>query len=181
MGEEKIRCFVALELSKEAKDEMEKIQKQIEKSDLLEAKFTKRDLAHLTLKFLGEIEKEKIEEVKKKLQEIKFPAFEAELGEIGIFAKKFIKIIWVKLENCDKLQKEIDKALKELFEQEHRFMSHTTIARVKKVGDKRALLEYIKNIKTKKIKFKVEEFFLKKSTLKPEGPVYENLGEYELV
>ena len=91
---------------------------------------------HLTLKFLGEIDKEKVEEVKKKLRELKMQSFEAELGEVGIFSKRFIKIIWIKLENTEKLQKEIDEKLKEIFELEERFMSHITIARVKNVRNK---------------------------------------------
>lgn len=175
-----IRCFIALDLSREAINYIKEAQKIIEKQNLFIGKFTEPENLHLTLKFLGEIPEEKVEEAKKRLKEVKFPVFEAELGEVGIFSKKFIKIIWIKLENCNKLQNGIDKALKEMFGLENRFMSHITLTRVKSVRDRKALVGYIKSMKTKKIKFKVDKFFLKKSTLKPEGPVYEDLGEYKL-
>lgn len=180
--EKRIRCFIALGLSKEAKDEIEKIQKQIEKSDLLEAKFTKRDLVHLTLKFLGEINETMVEKVREKLREINFDEFEVELGEVGVFSKKFIKIIWIKLNGKEifELQKQIDDKLKNLFEKEERFMSHITIARVKIVGDKKSLIDYIKSMKIKNIKFKIDKFFLRKSELFPGGPVYTDLGVYNL-
>lgn len=177
----KMRAFIALDLPREAINHIKDIQKLIEKQNIFTGKFTEHENLHLTLKFLGEIEENKVKEIKKKLQEVKFPAFEAELGEAGVFSKKFIKIIWIKLEGkVFGLQKEIDEALKELFQPEQRFMSHITIARVKNVPDRKKFLDYIKNIKAKKIKFKVEKFFLKKSELKPEGPVYEDIGEYKL-
>lgn len=175
-----LRCFIALDLSREAINYIEDIQKLLKKKNFFNGKFTETENVHLTLKFLGEIDEEKVEEVKKRLREVKMQSFEAELGEVGLFSRKFIKIIWMKLENCDKLQKEIDKKLKDLFEPEYRFMSHITIVRVRSVRDRKALIEYIKNMKVKKIKFKIDKFFLKKSTLMPEGPVYEDLESYEL-
>jgi len=59
-------------------------------------------------------------------------------------------------------------------------MSHLTIARVKHVSSKKDLLDYLKSIKPKKSKFYCNRFYLKKSELKPEGPVYEYLAEYKL-
>lgn len=175
-----MRCFIALELPREAINSIKELQKLIEKQNIFTGKFTEPENLHLTLKFLGEIFEEQIEEVKKRLNEIKFKEFEAGLGEIGIFSKKFIKIIWIKLDGKGvfELQRLIDEKLKDLFKSEERFMSHITIARVKNVPDRKRFLEYIKNIKPKKIKFPVDKFFLKKSELKPEGPVYEDLGTY---
>jgi 2'-5' RNA ligase len=175
-----MRVFIALDLPREGINEIERIQELIKKKNLFMGKFTEGENLHLTLKFLGEISDEKIIEVRKRLKDVKFDSFDAELGEVGIFARKFIRIIWIKLNDAGRLQKEIDKKLDGLFEPEFRFMSHITLARVKKVGDKKGLIDYIKNIKVKKIKFRVKDFFLKKSELKPEGPVYEDLEEYIL-
>ena len=179
---EKIRCFVAVDLPREAISQIKEIQKKIKKHNLFIGKFTESENLHLTLKFLGEIEEDKIEKVKEKLEEIQFEEFDAKLGEIGIFSKKFIKIIWIKLDGKKilDLQKQMDDALKDLFVPEARFMSHVTIARVKNVKDRNALIEYIKRIKSKSAEFKIEEFFLKKSTLMPEGPIYEDILKIEL-
>jgi len=123
--------------------------------------------------------------VKKKLREVKMKSFEARLGEVGVFSSKYssyVRVIWLKLDRKGifELQKEIDENLKEIFNKEERFMSHITIARVKHVKNRKELIDYVKNLKTQKIKFKVDKFFLKKSELKPEGSVYEDLEEYKL-
>ena len=43
------------------------------------------------------------------------------------------------------------------------------------------ILDYVEKLKPPKEKFVIDKFFLKKSELFPEGPVYENLKEYNLV
>ena len=176
-----MRTFIALELSKEAIDEIKRIQELIRKKILFIGKFTEPENLHLTLKFLGEIDEKKVGEVKKRLREIDFGNFEAELADIGVFSKKFIKIVWIKLngKKVFDLQREIDDKLKDLFEPEQRFMSHITIARVKNVKDRKELIEYLKNMKGRRVKFNVDGFFLKKSELFPEGPVYEVIENYK--
>lgn len=174
------RCFIAFDLPREAINEIRGIQELIKKQNLFTGRFTEPENLHLTLKFLGEIDEEKIEKVKERLRTIKFSGFEAEIGEVGVFSRSFIKIIWVHLKGAEKLQKEIDKILEEIFEPEQRFMSHITLARVGYVGNKNELLEYLKSIKPEKIKFKVDKFFLKESELFPEGPLYKDIDEYLL-
>lgn len=174
-----MRCFIALDLPREAINKIEEIQELIKKKNLFIGKFTESENLHLTLKFLGEISEEQVEEVRKKLQEIEFNEFEASLGVVGVFSKKFLKIIWIKLngKGVFDLQKKIEESLVGLFPQEARFMSHITIARVKKVFDRETLVKYLKDIKIKNPRFKTDRFFLKKSDLKPEGPIYEDLLE----
>ena len=135
---------------------------------------------HLTLKFLGEISDEKIKEIREKLREINLKKFETEADSVGVFSEKFIRIVWLHLNNCDSLQKEIDEKLKDLFPKEKRFMSHLTIARVKKIKDKQEFLKDLKNIKILKIKFVADNFKLKSSVLTKHGPIYETLEEYPL-
>ncbi len=179
--EGKIRCFIALDLPREVMNHIHDIQNQIKKQNLFTGKFTDIETLHLTLKFLGEIEEEKVEEVKKRVREIKFLPFEARLGNVGTFGERgYIRVVWAELIGAYNLQKQIDEALKDIFQPEFRFMGHITLARLKSVGDKKALIEYLKHIKTKDLRFKVDKFFLKKSTLQSEGPVYEDLGEYIL-
>ena len=175
-----VRCFIALELSREAISELERIQDLIKKKNLFYGKFTEPENFHLTLKFLGEIENSAVEKVKKVLEEIKFNEFEVTLGEAGVFSKRSLKLLWVRVQGSGiwDLQKAIDNLLLGSFEPEQRFMSHITIARMKKVSSNKEFLEYIKAIKIKKIKFKVKEFFLKKSELTPQGPIYTDLGRY---
>ena len=177
MVSEKTRCFVSIELPIEAVEEIKKIQFEIK--DLFVGKLTESKNLHLTLKFLGELTDEQVESVKNNLRNLNLESFEAELGGIGVFSEQFIRIIWVKLEGVG-IQTAVDESLAELFEKEQRFMSHVTIARVKRVEDKEKLITALKSLKANPIKFKVDKFYLKKSELSSEGPVYTTIKGYGL-
>lgn len=175
------RCFISLDLPCEIVNEIRRIQKLIGKQVLFNGKFTEPENLHLTLKFLGEINDNKINEVKRGLREVRFSEFDAELGDVGVFSKQFVKIIWVELlGEVFELQKRVDGVLEGLFNQEERFMSHITIARVKSVSDKKVLIEYLDGVKPSKIKFRVDRFFLRSSELLPEGPVYKVVERFRL-
>lgn len=179
---EKIRAFIAVDFPREAVKEILRIQNEIKKKNILIGKFTEEENLHLTLKFLGEIDKEKLEKVKEKLKELKFKKFQSYLGELGVFSSNFIKIVWIHLlgKQFLDMQKQIDETLKEQFEKEERFMSHLTIARVKKVKDKKLFLEELKKIKVSNIGFSVDRFYLLKSVLKSGGPEYSVIEKYDL-
>lgn len=172
-----MRVFISLDIPEDIRDEIMKIQKCLPE---FKGKVIEKENLHLTLKFLGEISDELVEKTKKKLSEVKFKKFEAEISELGVFNPNFIRIIWIKLENCDELQKEIDNKLENLFSKEKRFMSHLTIARVKSVKDKKEFLEKLKEIRYRKLKFKVDRFCLKQSILHEDKPEYKVIEEYLL-
>ena len=189
------RCFISIDLPKLVINEVKKIQDAL---PYFTGKKTELENLHFTLKFLGEIEDAEIEKIKKRLFSLKLKRFETKIDSIGVFSEKIIKIVWLHLTNCDALQKEIDNLLKGIFQPEQRFMSHLTIARVKNVKNsprndsskddtavpsaepKKEFLEKLNQIKIPKINFMVENFKLKSSILKAEGPVYEDIEKYNL-
>jgi len=173
-----MRTFISIDIPEKVKKEIKKIQDELPE---FYGKKTELENLHLTLKFLGEINEDKLEKVKKRLREIKFNFFETEIDSIGVFSEKFIRIVWLHLNNCKRLQKEVDDKLKDLFEVERRFMSHLTIARVKKIKDKKKFLEELKKLEIPKIKFNVDEFYLMKSELSKDGPKYEVIERYKSV
>jgi 2'-5' RNA ligase len=172
-----MRTFISIDIPEQAKQEIKKIQDQIPK---FFGKRTELENLHLTLKFFGEIDEKKIEKIRDKLREIKYSNFEAEIDSIGVFSEKFIRIVWLHISGCEELQKMIDEKLKDLFEKEIRFMSHLTIARVKNIEDKKEFLTKLREIKIPKIKFTIENFSLKESILRKQGPVYKVIEEYGL-
>lgn len=180
--EQLVRCFICLELPREAMEYVEEIQNIIKKKNLFYGKLTELENLHLTLKFIGEVPESKIKEIQEKLRKIKILSFEASLGDLGYFSRNIVGILWMKLygKGIFDLQSEIDKSLEDFFPKEERFMSHLTIARIKKVLDSNIFLDYIKNMKIKKISFPVCEFVLKKSELKSEGPVYGDIERFKL-
>lgn len=176
----KARTFISVEFPKEIIENIKTIQEQLKKQDLFIGKLTEPENIHLTLKFLGEIDKDKIEKVQERLKKIKLKKFNTSLGKLGVFSEKFIRIIWIKIkgQKIHDLQKDIDKALINLFPKEQRFMGHITIARVKKVKNKEKLLNFLNEIGTKDLKFDINSFYFKSSELTPSGPIYNVIEKY---
>jgi len=172
---ETIRAFISVDLPRRIQRNIKKIQNSLPG---FEGKITDPENLHLTLKFLGEVDGKKIEEIKKRLRDVNFEKFDTEIDRVGVFSPKFVKIVWVHLSKCNKLQRIVDESLSGIFKKEERFMSHLTISRVKFLKNKNYFLGELKKIKIPKIKFIVDKFRLKKSILTPEGPVYETLEEY---
>lgn len=172
-----MRIFISIDVPEEVKKEIKKIQDELPK--FFGKKIGAENL-HLTLKFLGEVDEDKIKKVKERLKKINFSEFNAGIKWVGVFSEKFVRIIWLHLGNCEGLQKKIDESLADLFEKEKRFMSHLTIARVKKIEDGKEFLKRLKDMEIPKIEFVVRSFNLKKSILTGAGPVYETLENYDL-
>ena len=95
--ENKLRCFIALDLPYHVIEEAKRVQEEVKKQDLITGNYTKPENIHLTLKFLGEIPEEKVEDVRKALSKIKLSSFEATVDELGVFSPEFVRIIWLHL------------------------------------------------------------------------------------
>lgn len=176
-----MRCFIAIDMPQEVKEELEKIQNQIKSSEI-KAKWVKPELFHLTLYFIGEINDFKVNQIKELLKQIKtkIKSFEAKLNNLGFFtSKNFIRVLWIGVEPNEKfkqLYEVINKELKKIKINSHeKFESHITLARIKWLKDKKAFIEKIKKIKPKEINFIINEIKLKKSILTKEGPIYEDI------
>ena len=172
-----MRTFISIDLSIEVKNEIRKIQNSL--PDFI-GKKTEFENLHLTLKFLGEIDERKVDEVRKRLFSIKINDFDTEIDSIGIFSENFIRIVWLHIKGAEQLQKAIDDVLGDIFQPEARFMSHITIARVKNIKDKKEFLKELKKIKIPEIRFNVSSFNLKKSELSQKGPIYDIIEEFRL-
>lgn len=176
------RTFVAIDFSDNVIKEVARVQEVLANLKFT-GKMTELNNLHLTLKFLGEINEEKLAEASRRLEKIKFEEMELKLGDIGTFDRRGSpRIVWIKVvgKGIFELQRKVDDIFKDLFRQEGRFMGHVTIARVKYVKDKDYFAEYIKGIKLKDIKFKIRKFKLKESELSVMGPVYRDLEVYGL-
>jgi|SRR3989344_1389935 len=180
-----MRLFIAIEIPKEIKDYLCGIQQGIAKSNdssKNKIRLVNKDNMHLTLKFLGEVQPDKVEILNKSLKEIAFKPFSVNLDSIRVFpSEDYIRVVWVGLkpeEQVLELQKNIDENLKKLFKKEKGFKPHLTIARVKYIEDKKQFVDKLKRIKVENKKIEVNNFKLVKSTLTPKGPVYEYLGVF---
>jgi 2'-5' RNA ligase len=80
------------------------------------------------------------------------------------------------------LQKDLDKEFRKLgFKKEKNFISHLTIGRVKSPKNKQEIRKTIEKLENIEIgQMTVSKICLKKSTLTPQGPIYEDIKVFEL-
>ncbi len=177
-----MRLFIGIFLPEEIRKKVEEIQAKLEKSGLFNGKYAELENLHLTLKFLGEVDKEKLEKIQKSLSEVREESFNAKIDQAGLFTPSRPRIVWLHLGGPEELQKQIDEAMaKEGFVKEERFMSHITIARVKHITPiaSKKLMEELKRINLQ-ASFKIEKFALIESELTPRGAKYDIVGEFRL-
>ena len=173
-----MRLFIAIDVSKEVHGYLLELQKSF--SNLGSFKFTKT--FHITLKFLGWVEDEKMQLLNNLLKGIKYNSFGITLNNIGVFPSPgSARILWIDITgNIKCLQEQIQSKLKKDFGSEERFHPHITLARIKKINNKELFKEKLINMKIKNLKFKVKSFKLVKSELRTTGPVYIDIKEYRL-
>ena len=177
-----MRLFIGIFLTEDLKKEVIQIQSKLKKLDLFNGKFAESENLHLTLKFLGEVDKDKVKDITKSLSEIKGSSFNSKLDQLGIFTPANPKILWIHIGGAEELQKSIDEKMKEMgFKEEEKFMSHLTIARIKQMNKTlvKKLFEEMRKI-TMNNEFKVEKFALIESILTSQGPEYKIVKEFKL-
>ncbi|MFB0566180.1 MAG: RNA 2',3'-cyclic phosphodiesterase [Candidatus Aminicenantaceae bacterium] len=184
-----MRTFIAVDLDREIKKSLSSlIEKLILKREKI--KWVQRQGMHITLKFLGEIEKAQIPEVENILRNISenFKSFSLKIKGTGYFPpeKKNPRVLWVGIE-ADKtlfvLQEQVETELEKIgFPREKRsFHPHLTLGRVKTFS---FIHETIKELKKYQEAFFgemiVNKITLFQSILKPSGAEYIVLSEYLL-
>ncbi|MCD4807230.1 MAG: RNA 2',3'-cyclic phosphodiesterase [Methanococcoides sp.] len=179
-----IRTFVAVDLTEEMREKIKDIQSKLEPFNL---RLVDPELVHITLKFLGDVPEDRVSAISDALDSIECEPFEANIAGLGVFPKpSYVKIVWIGAEgNFVKLHDKVESSLKSFrFKKDRRgFTAHSTIARVKNIpkSDKQEFLRILDELKDVEIgKMHVDRVKFKKSTLTPEGPIYETLHEAKL-
>lgn len=164
-----VRAFIAINISDKIKERVKPALKELRE---IGASTVPPKNLHLTLKFLGNIKPDKLEQVKQALSKIEFSPFKIKFKGVGAFPNKdYIRVVWVGAESkeLEDLSQEINRELKGLFP-EDKSSAHLTLARVKK---KLELSKFFEKYKDERFgSFEVHSFELMQSELSREGPVY---------
>jgi 2'-5' RNA ligase len=177
-----MRLFVAVEFS-EIGGYLVSLQEKLKETGV---KMTFPKAFHITLKFLGEVDEKKVDNLKEVLKKVKFEPFKAKVKDIGVFpSETYIRVVWVGLEDgkhMAEIQKQVEDLMaKEGFKKEEReFVAHITIARIRVIKDenKKDFSEFVKNIKIKEKEVDIKNFKLIKSELTKTGAIYEDVEEF---
>jgi 2'-5' RNA ligase len=180
-----MRAFIAIELPQEIKEYLSRLQEKL-KSSQADVKWVSPKNIHFTIKFLGEIDKLQKCEVIEALEGIcqNNGKFLIRIGSLGGFPNtKSIHVIWIGLSKGDSAVKnlalKIEEALKKIGipKEEREFSSHITLGRTRSSKNRLELSKALEELATvppdKIYEFTNSLITLFKSTLTPQGPVYE--------
>lgn len=182
----KIRSFISVDVNnEEIINQIEKLQKEITDRGI---KNVNLNNLHFTLKFLGDVSLDSVEEIKKTIQSINFKEFTLTLQSVGMFpTANRPRVFWIGISSGQKeleeIAQNINSALATLgYPIERKFKSHLTIARVKRLENKNlSKLKRVQHLYQNEVfgTLKINTIALKKSTLTPDGPIYETLSRFK--
>lgn len=176
-----MRTFLAVEVPKDIRRVVYDFG-QIEAKRELPVKWVALENLHITLKFLGEVDEKLRCDMMPVIKDIcgKHRPFQVVLRGLGCFPNsRNPRVLWVGVDQGDEelcsLAADLEGSMVRLgFKAEKRFHPHLTIGRVKKPCSVDHIL--VKDVITDA--FGVDSVVLFKSTLKPDGPVYDALDRF---
>jgi RNA 2',3'-cyclic 3'-phosphodiesterase len=175
-----VRAFIALELSGEIRDRLRLAQDSL-RACKARMTFVEPENIHITVKFLGEVDDRILPHVMDAIKSVPFRSFPVTVGNVTVNNPKRPFTVWCTISDAGKgeeLFRLIENALVPLgFPKEtRRFTPHATLARIKDPDP--SLFPALEPLKGKSYgDCTISGLKLKKSTLTPHGPVYEDILE----
>ncbi|MFC1841992.1 RNA 2',3'-cyclic phosphodiesterase [Candidatus Dependentiae bacterium] len=178
------RLFVAVEIPQEVKQELSEICEHFQERELFVGRCTPIQNLHVTLKFIGSVAEDVIQNIDASLKNVYANACQGTLGSLGVLPTRRISRILFAHLDCfclPILAKQIEQELSWIVKPEDRgFKNHITIARIKSIENKENFLYAVDNFQIKPLIFDIKEFLLQESELTPDGPIYTTVASYSL-
>ncbi|MCF7875119.1 MAG: RNA 2',3'-cyclic phosphodiesterase [Candidatus Omnitrophica bacterium] len=180
-----MRAFIGLDLTNQTKAKIKEVTDKLE-SLPIKAKWVNNKNLHITLKFLGNINQEQLDTVKKIIAGIsgRYNPFELHLKSFGFFPNsrkpRIFFISFCPGKRLEALSESLGKRLNQVgFKEDKKFRPHITLARIKSLKNIKQLSEKINQLKAES-KFKINKISLFKSTLTQKGPIYQEIFKANL-
>ena len=183
-----MRTFIAINLSPEIKKTLSLLIDELDKGSR-NIRWIRQEGMHLTLKFLGEIGRERVPEIEDVLIRISknYEPFVLKFEGTGSFppGNKNPRVLWVGIEEGETLkalQSQLEGELEKLgFPRERRkFHAHLTLGRVKSFFNLRETLSLLEKYRERNFgEMEAEKITFFQSILKPTGAEYSVLSEFE--
>ena len=180
-----MRAFIAIDLPPEIHDEL--VQCQATFRDLCpDARWTRTEGIHLTLKFLGEIADAQVGKVTQALATLgAIATFPVEIKGVGFFPDaRRPRVFWagvVAPPELAQIARRIEDAMEKIgFPREQRAYSpHLTLARFREPRPQPALADAVERQSKNSLgRFDVREFYLFESRLHPRGAEYRKVARF---
>ncbi|OIO34431.1 MAG: 2'-5' RNA ligase [Candidatus Omnitrophica bacterium CG1_02_40_15] len=176
-----MRAFIAVEIDHQAKQKISELILQLKKSNA-DVKWVTEDQMHFTLKFLGNIDKDKVRGISDSISSVSdnFNSFKIAFSRIGAFPSlNHPAVIWLGIdkgaESLKMLNEKIEAALeKSGFERESReFKPHLTLGRVRSDKNMLGLTKLLKETAfCLRNDVQINKLTLFQSNLSPKGATY---------
>jgi 2'-5' RNA ligase len=184
------RTFCAIELSDQVRaalrDHVRRLREAVPETS---ASWSRAENVHLTLKFFGDVPKEKISRISDAAARVagKFSPFQIKIGGTGVIPKASRpQVLWIGVEDPAGHLSELQQRFEEEcagagFPKENRaYKPHLTIARLRRPEGARQLAETHLQTRFAAIQVRVSEFVVFRSQLSPTGSVYTPISKHEL-
>jgi len=190
MHQEEIRAFLALDLPANVSRFLDDISFQLKKSRA-DVRWVNPTSIHLTLKFLGNVNRSRIQDIKNVMSPIFSIQRELELKISGIGALPNLsqpRVVWAGVSDPSgrlvKVVSSIEKAFNDLgFKRESRpFSPHLTLGRTRSNNGKERLVELINSTRSNVgLSFIADRAILFQSVLDPTGPLYNIVSVFNFI
>ncbi|HOD11525.1 MAG TPA: RNA 2',3'-cyclic phosphodiesterase [Candidatus Omnitrophota bacterium] len=179
-----MRVFVGIDLDKNIKDAINELRQDL-RSCNEDVRWVEPQNAHLTLKFIGDVKSDKIDDLSRTLvdtlKDVK--AFTIKIDHFGCFPnEKRAQILWLGVSTGAKKAGHIAEMLEQRLEpfcsdkNKKVFLPHITIAKARNVKDLNRVIALIKERKhILSFQQNVSSIILFKSVISPSGAIYKKM------
>jgi len=183
-----MRLFVSVDLDGLARD-VQRVQDRL--ADASGLRLTDPEQAHLTLKFLGDTDPDRLpaltEQLRLAVEESGVEPFPAEFGGLGVFPSlDYISVVWLGVRRGSKSFTRLHGAIEDrttamgFDPEEHEFTPHVTLARMDHAGGKELVQSVVSERDPDVGEMTVDAVRLTESELTPSGPEYSTVEEFDL-
>jgi 2'-5' RNA ligase len=196
-----MRLFVGLDLTPEIRERITRFMDKM-RGKAPDAKWVSPESLHVTLKFIGEQPRERVEEIERALATIQAAPFQINFRACGFFpaATRSARVFWIGVEAGEQLRElaqKVDEVIAEFgVERENDYTPHLTLARARpeaaredaSSGLKRVRKGQFEELQSALVKLAqpefgtmaAREFFLYESKLSPKGARYDKIARFAL-
>ncbi|WP_435551198.1 RNA 2',3'-cyclic phosphodiesterase [Natrinema sp. CGMCC1.2065] len=184
-----MRLFASVDLPNDLAEPVADLQDEFADASGLE--FTDPAQAHVTMKFLGDVDEDRLPALERALgaavADAAVDPFTVRYGGLGVFPSlEYISVVWLGVadggEELTRLHEAIeDRTTAMGFDpDDHDFTPHVTLARMTHAGGKELVQELVEEREPAIGEARVDEVRLTESTLTDEGPVYSTVASFPL-
>jgi len=188
MTADKVRTFIAIDVPAEVRNMISQAQERLLGIRGAKVSWLRSGGIHLTLKFLGDVERERLTDVTGSVQECAKLAHPIELATTvvgGFPSLNRPRVLWLGIDGGPsllQLQEDIEQSLAAVGypPEQKRFHPHLTVGRVKSMAQGCRLAEQFRSLEFPRVFWVVREVWVMSSVLKPQGAEYSVIAAVNL-